>query len=203
MEWGAYFCCGVVPVKGKFLLLSFSLRPFLNHSCPLSLSPLLSFSIVVQTCQPHPQHPLPRDIKCTPCSKEDIVSTISECRDAEGKQNETYRWVQPKTCNDNANGSIGLPPDVAAGYCIQTFMWIPSKGITLPTAILLATVGVGVIVSAILTYCSYRKSRKIYEQYAQLVEMENSKGKDLDSPQPEALVTGLRSDAIRIHDMDE
>lgn len=161
---------------------------------------------VAQTCQPHPQHPLPRDIKCVPCSKQDIVSTISECKDAQGKQNATYRWVQPKTCNDNANGSIGLPPDVAAGPCMQTFMFIPSKGITLPTAILLGVVGVGVLVSALVTYSSWRKSRKIYEQYAQLVEVQNSKGqdKDLDSPQPGGLVTGLRSEAIRIPDtMDD
>lgn len=127
-----------------------------------------------QLCQPNPQMPLPADIECQPCAETDIVKFADTCTDSKGFHNITFRWRQPKSCNDKLAGSVRLHNDIVVGPCVQEIFFIPPQYLSPQYIFLFALGGVLIVVLIIVSIVTWIKNRRVYNIYSKMVEEEQA-----------------------------
>eukprot|EP00271_Cylindrocystis_brebissonii_P014177 TRINITY_DN35437_c0_g1_i1.p1 TRINITY_DN35437_c0_g1~~TRINITY_DN35437_c0_g1_i1.p1 ORF type:complete len:1140 (-),score=156.00 TRINITY_DN35437_c0_g1_i1:340-3759(-) len=123
-----------------------------------------------KVCQSSPISPFPTDVPCEPCSADDYVEDEQICIDTFGRHNTTYRWNVPMSCNPALPKSAALPPNIVAGPCDQNVTVI--GGLTKAETGLVGAGALLIVVLLIFSMVTYIRSRRIYSEYAKLLQSE-------------------------------
>ncbi|GJP41998.1 hypothetical protein CLOM_g1596 [Closterium sp. NIES-68] len=123
-------------------------------------------------CQLNPSHPLPPDEPCEPCQQGEIIRTVGDCADADGRHNVTFAWRQPHHCSATLPGAASLPAAELVGPCEQRLLYVASEALSPMWAALFVALGLCIVCFGSLSLMTWLRSRRLRQMYERLVEAE-------------------------------
>ncbi|GJP30500.1 hypothetical protein CLOM_g3432 [Closterium sp. NIES-68] len=126
----------------------------------------------LQLCQLNPSHPLPPDEPCEPCQQGEIIRTVGDCADADGRHNVTFAWRQPHHCSATLPGAASLPAAELVGPCEQRLLYVASEALSPMWAALFVALGLCIVCFGSLSLMTWLRSRRLRQMYERLVEAE-------------------------------
>lgn len=140
---------------------------FSAGSCPEGLRARYTL-MMPRTCRESIDHPPPEDELCPKCRPGDVEMRSEACMDMAGNSNVTYAWSQPKVCSELREGAYQLPAAVLAGPCAMAPHYSAFSDGKVIAALVVGSLLILVLASLFIR--SSLKNRKLYQQYAKLVD---------------------------------